>query len=162
MHALQSVGGVVQYCYCETILTTDTSISVYMVSQKLVFIMTCSQSVIKSYLELCLSDKYREKVSLLCACQSCFCDERIKYNKMSVQLIIKSRKCAPSKNTKFACCVLLNHATKWSWHVMFCCRERCTYSLSVQCTVSFQCPVSVCLQILNSFNISGMDEATLF
>jgi len=27
------------------------------------------------------------------------------------------------------------------------------------CTVSLWCPVSVCLQILNSVNISGMDEA---
>ena len=46
------------------------------------------------------------------------------------------------------------HDTKWAWQVIFWLRERCT--------VLFRCSVSVCLQILNSFNISGMDEATLF
>jgi len=48
------------------------------------------------------------------------------------------------------------HATKWAWQVCF------DVGNGARCMVSFRCPVSVCLKILNSFNISGVDKPTLF
>jgi len=57
-----------------------------------------------------------------------------------------------------SCDLYLPRHTKWAWQVIFWSRERCTVSAPLR----DMCPVSVCLQILNSFIISGMDEATHF